>query len=246
MTRGLTFALALIATPLWAQDDATVEDDFVISNLLGIFYHELGHALIDILEIPVYGQEEDAADVASVLLIEWLYPPDVALEFAYDTALGFDAEALEAEDEGYEVAWWDVHGPDPQRFYNTVCLFYGADPDARDEYAADMELPEDRAETCSEEFDIAFDSWGAVFEGIEGSGRSMVYDGDPDRSLTDEVMAIEVEELNEFFDLPIRLDVVVDFCDEANAFYDPGTREIIMCIEFEDHMRSLYREWVAP
>ena len=39
------------------------------------------------------------------------------------------------------MTWSDVHGPDLQRFYNLVCLFYGADPDTRDDFAADMNLP---------------------------------------------------------------------------------------------------------
>ena len=57
------YVLPLLMLPGLAAADEEREA-FVEANLLGIFYHELGHALIDILQLPVFGQEEDAADVA--------------------------------------------------------------------------------------------------------------------------------------------------------------------------------------
>ncbi|WP_147107931.1 DUF4344 domain-containing metallopeptidase [Tateyamaria sp. syn59] len=223
----------MLAGPAVADDG---REAFVEANLLGIFYHELGHALIDILALPVFGHEEDAADVASVLLIDGLYDEDAAQSLAYDTAFGFLAEADFAGD----VAYWDVHGPDEQRFYNTVCLFYGANPDAREDFAIDLGLPEERAETCPEEFQLALDSWGPAFDEIAGRGSSILFNDGGHNLLTTDVMAAEVAALNEDFDLPTPLIVRVESCGEANAFYDLGTTEIIMCTEFEDHLRALY------
>ena len=45
----------------------TSENEFVTSNILSIFYHEIGHAIIDTLRLPVFGQEEDAANFLSIL-----------------------------------------------------------------------------------------------------------------------------------------------------------------------------------
>ena len=57
-------ALALTAA-LPAQAEFRYGDEekqgYVESNLLSVFYHELGHALIDIQGLPIFGQEEDAA-----------------------------------------------------------------------------------------------------------------------------------------------------------------------------------------
>jgi hypothetical protein len=89
------YALALLAAGVPGSlmaDEA--EDAFVDANILGIFYHELGHALIDVMQMPVFGQEEDAADVASILLIDHLFEPESALAMAYDVANGFWAEAV--------------------------------------------------------------------------------------------------------------------------------------------------------
>ncbi len=235
---GLGFCAVAVsfAAPANAQSD---EDLFVEANLLSIFYHELGHAAIDLLQLPVFGQEEDAADVASILLIDALYESETALDLAYDAASGFAAEAIAREEGGYDVAWWSEHGPDEQRFYNSVCLFYGADPEGREEFAEDMGLPEERAETCDYEYELAADSWGPVFDDLAGDGYPMVFSGQGD-SLTTDLIAAEVEALNEDFAWPVSLTAVVEPCGEANAFYDPSGPEVIICTEFEPHLRMLF------
>lgn len=235
--KKLIFASALIAgTSAWADE---TEDAFVEANLLGIFYHELGHALIDVMQMPLFGQEEDAADVASILLIDQLYEPDSALDMAYHVSNGFWAEALANEED--PLPYWDVHGPDEQRFYNTVCIFYGGDPETRDVFAEDMELPEERAEYCEDEYIVAADSWGGIFDEMMEGGEPLAFTADEDGSLTAELIGGEVAALNEEFALPVSVEVITGYCDEANAFYDPGERQIIVCEEFETHLRELYR-----
>ncbi|WP_299546548.1 DUF4344 domain-containing metallopeptidase [uncultured Tateyamaria sp.] len=231
----MRYVLPFLLLPCAALADEEREA-FVEANLLGVFYHELGHALIDILALPVFGQEEDAADVASILLIDGFYEEEAAQALAYDAAFGFLGEAATAAD----IAYWDTHGPDEQRFYNTVCLFYGANPEAREDFAIDLGLPSGRAESCPEEFALALDSWGPAFDEIAGQGDTILFDHGGHTLLISEVMAAEVAALNEDFDLPVTLTVRIEECGEANAFYDTGTTEIIMCTEFEDHLRTLY------
>ena len=211
------------------------EDAFVRSNVLAILYHEMGHALIDVLALPVFGQEEDAADVLSVLLIDAFYEEQEAADIIYDAAFGFLGEAQENE-----PAYWDVHGPDLQRYYTMICLFYGANPEAREDLARELGLPDERAETCEEEFDLASDSWGPVLDDIasEGGAQSMVYAG-PRDTLIGALMADEVAALNTDFVLPDRVDMVVEDCGEANGFYDPGIRRITICSELDGYLRAL-------
>jgi hypothetical protein len=238
--RHLALALGLAASPLAAQEAPSEVDLFVESNLYAILYHELGHAFIDILEMPVFGQEEDAADVASILLINDLFDEETATAITYDTAFAFLGEAEEREAAGEAPAWWGVHGIDLQRYYTLVCLFVGADPGARDHIAEDLGLPAERQETCEEEFWLANESWGAVFDEMAAAapGESFVYLGGTD-SLTEQVVAAEVAALNEDFALPEDLVIRVEACDEANAFYDPVTVEVVMCSEFEDWLREI-------
>lgn len=231
---------ALLSTPLAAQDDA--ETHYVEANLLAIFYHELGHAIIDVMDLPILGQEEDAADTISVLLIDSFNDEENAQAILQDAAYGFLDEDAAAQD---EVPWWDVHGPDLQRYYNMVCQFYGGDPDVRQDLADELELPEDRADSCEEEFELAYDSFDPVLTELFAAapGTSIVYEGGKS-TLTEKVIATEVTAFNQFLALPdgTTVTVFVEPCDEANAFYDPEDRSITMCSEFEAHLRQLYTQ----
>jgi len=220
--------------------NATDTDHFVKANILGIFYHELGHALIDIEQIPIFGQEEDAADTFSIFLIDALFDEADAESLAYDAAIGFWAESEYHFEEWDEPHWWGVHGPDEQRYYNTVCLFYGADPDKRQQYADDLELPEERAENCAYEYDQANASWGAVLEKLSERelGNPLTLSGDTNL-FTYQIIESEIENLNTMIKLDTALSVSVRDCDEANAFYDPEKTEIVMCSEFEAHLYQL-------
>ncbi|MEL6573077.1 MAG: DUF4344 domain-containing metallopeptidase [Pseudomonadota bacterium] len=230
------FAAVLLTTPAMAQD----AEEFVRDNVLAIFYHELGHALIDVLELPIYGQEEDAADVASVMLMHYLYDNEVATQMVMSTAQAFSAEAAE---EAGDVAFWGVHGASEQRYYNTICIFYGGDPDNREEMITVMGLPEERAETCGEEFDQADYSWGNVLADIstdDPSDSFVLNIRSDDAPITALAMEEEVAALNFDFVLPVSLPVIVEDCGEANAFYDPDAREITMCTEFEAYLAELF------
>jgi len=234
--RSLVLALAALA-PLHAQADA-IEDEFVSANLISVFYHEMGHALIDILRLPVFGQEEDAADTASILFVHDTFNDEDALSIAYDAALGF---AAAAENEGsIDETAWDVHGASLQRFFNLVCIFYGGDVDGRDDFAEDMGLPAERAVTCQEEFELADDSWGPVFDELyeAGAGESLKYSG-PAGSFTHDIIAAEVDAINGLMSLPEDLEISVEPCGEANAFYDSSLVKITICSEFEPYLRKI-------
>ncbi|WP_239479520.1 DUF4344 domain-containing metallopeptidase [Actibacterium sp. 188UL27-1] len=233
----LLLSLALLACPAVAEE--AEQNAFVEGNIIGIFYHELGHAVIDLEGVPIFGQEEDAADTFSIFMIHALFEEETAQDLAYDVSFGFWAEADLAFENEEDVAWWDEHGPDEQRFYNTICIFYGGDPDARADLAADLDLPEERAEQCPFEFDQAEASWGTVLDELvdRGPGETLVFDGDD--SLTGQILAQEVEDLNAMLSLSAPLQITVESCGESNAFYDAETVEIIMCAEFEDHLFKL-------
>jgi len=218
---------------------AKADDAFVEANILGIFYHELGHALIDIERVPIFGQVEDAADVFSILMVDWFFDEETALDLAYDVALGFWGEALARDAGGYDIAWWGVHGSDEQRFYNTVCLFYGGNPDSRDDFAVDMDLPEERADYCPDEYAMAADSWGAILDDMSArrDGSPMIFT--EGTGFAADIIAAEIALLNEEMHLAQPLHVSVRDCGEANAFYEPETVEIVFCSEFEPHLREL-------
>jgi hypothetical protein len=77
---------------------------------MSFFYHEFGHALIELMAIPILGQEEDPADTAFALMIDQFFDEDRAQSIIRDATFGFLDEVALLDDS--EHAWWDTHGPD--------------------------------------------------------------------------------------------------------------------------------------
>lgn len=240
--RGILAGAAMLAATGAGAD--TLRERFVAHNILGIFYHELGHALIDRRQIPIFGQEEDAADVLSAIMIDAFFDNDLAVEIGTGTALTFLSDAEKLREAGEEPYYAAVHGLDEQRYYNLVCLIYGADPDLRSELPEELGLPEDRAETCPDEFDLANASWGAVLDEMEegAPGDSFRVVRDPDAGagadLLEAVLTEEAAAMNADFVLEAPLIIRIAYCGEANAFYDLDTTEITMCTEFVPYLEE--------
>jgi hypothetical protein len=231
-------------TPVHAQE-VTSKDAFVEANILSIFYHELGHAIIDLMEVPIFGQEEDAADVMSVLLINWLFEEETAVSIAYDSAFGFINDPERTE----EVQYWDLHGPDEQRYYSHVCIFYGANPEEREDLAQELGLPADRADWCPAEYEQAENSWGMIFDEMvdQAAGVPMVFaagDGEG-ADMANRMLEAEVGNMNSVVKLPKELTVKVESCGDANAFYDPEDVSITFCTEFIAHLEDLFEKTAA-
>ncbi len=230
----LSALIALSAGPALSQDWDALDDDQiaeVTGSITTDLYHEMGHALIDIMDLPVLGNEEDAADIMSVFLINSLWENEPA-EQVMRASLATWESIAESRGEG-DPDWWDVHGPDKKRIATMACLFYGADPDARGQFAADLEIPEDRASSCPEEYSQIDESWGQFFQQLvdAGPGKSIVWEEpEVEDPLTDAIRD-EVEYFNSILTLPATLVVRVAPCGQANAFYDPSDVSITICSE---------------
>lgn len=129
-----------------------------VAALVFVFYHELGHALIDVYDLPVTGREEDAVDqLATVLLLESWEGEDSELAIL-SSAEWFGVGETEGTDE--EMA--DEHSLSEQRYYNLVCWIYGSDPEYFSEVADDWGLPPARAEQCSSEYARMSSAWNTL------------------------------------------------------------------------------------
>ena len=218
--------------------------EFVRTNLVSTFYHELAHALIDTMDLPVLGQEEDAADVFSVLMVDRLYGEEEALAINGGAAQGFEVDAIKMNGKGREWDWADEHGPDMQRYYNIVCLTYGGAPERRADFAEEMRLPEDRAEICENEFALAKNSWDPIIKRMEDakSGEAMHFSQSARSGLqirAAEIIEAEVKTVNEKYNLPKRLRVVVKRCGRSSnfyAFYSSSREKITVCTNYIDEL----------
>ncbi len=137
------------------EEEAEEGGEAVAGATAFTFFHELGHALIDIYDLPVTGREEDAVDqLATMILLEGGEEGEMA---ALNGAWSFLTEEE-------ELAFWDEHSLDEQRFYNIVCWSYGKNPEGFQYLVDDETLPEDRAERCPAEYDRMSRSWDALLE----------------------------------------------------------------------------------
>ncbi|WP_159400421.1 DUF4344 domain-containing metallopeptidase [Streptomyces sp. XY431] len=130
--------------------------------------HELGHALVNLYDLPVVGKEEDAADQLSALLLASGDERHVA--YALSTIKAYAALTnAAANGEQPLKAYADEHSLDAQRFYNWVCWLYGSDPD---QYAPAVQternpegiLPPERAAECPGEFRQMEKSWSPTLK----------------------------------------------------------------------------------
>lgn len=226
--------------------------DFIKANVLWIFYHELAHALIHQMDLPVLGKEEDAADQLAILLSDELWDENQAdVINSYASSLFWLAGETALE----QAPWWDEHSTDHQRHFTIACLYFGADPEKRSHVLETVNLPDERAELCIEERELLDRSWGEVLDRLTGkefsqklafekrgeSKTQTLSTSSATAKLAAEVLEQEVEALNQEFSLPNKLSVVFMSCDEENAFYDPDKSEIQICTEYSDFLDRLYK-----
>ena len=137
-----------------------LDDDDAFSRALDanvfIFYHEVGHALINVLELPTTGKEEDAVDdLATIILIETFEGGDEAV---MNAAQSFFISGSEVTDLS-ELDFADEHSLDAQRFFAISCLVFGSNPSAHAALLEDGTLTPERAELCETEYPQKLDSW---------------------------------------------------------------------------------------
>jgi Putative metallopeptidase len=135
--------------------DKTKLDDAVRGATAATFFHELGHALIDAWKLPITGKEEDAADQLSTVVL--INRTDSGERMALDGAISFKLYADLSKNE--KKIYWDEHSLDEQRFYDTICMIYGHNPQKYEYLIANGTLPEERAGNCQEDFKRIDRSW---------------------------------------------------------------------------------------
>jgi len=135
------------------------------NSTIGVFFHELAHALISIYDLPFTGREEDVADQLAAFVI--LEPDGVLKDFpnpsivAEDYALMFKLWAEQRGAVGLSD-FANAHSVNEARMFNLKCWIYGSDPAAHADMIADGRLPKDRATGCQEEFDQLSRAWSKL------------------------------------------------------------------------------------
>lgn len=149
--------------PAWVS-----EPEAIAGGVVDVFFHEFAHALLDQHAIPILGREEDAADqIAGYMMLSrggaeaaGLVKGTAYLYLRWFTDYGDGRwRTRDTLRTGARAFAAEPHGSFDQRFYNIVCLAYGADEAAFASLATAADLPKDRAEGCSEEYELVRNAW---------------------------------------------------------------------------------------
>ena len=127
-------------------------EDAILGPIVDVFLHETGHAVFELLKVPVFGREEDAADMFSAYVV-LQFGKDDARRLILGNAYQYKAD-LQAPQVTLALAKFaNVHGLPAQRFYNVLCIAYGADAKLFADVVEKGFLPKERAEGCDDEYE---------------------------------------------------------------------------------------------
>ena len=107
------------------QNTTDVNEQILIKDgtFVQAVLHQVAYAVFDLLQVPIWGREDDAADrLEALTMIQ--FGDEVALTAIVGTAKFFE----------YSMRTWtgtdfaELDLPEAQRFYNFLCIAYGADP----------------------------------------------------------------------------------------------------------------------
>lgn len=143
-----------------SRPSTVARSDALVGPFLDTFLHEAGHAMFDLLKIPVLGSEEDAADqVSAYLMLQ--FPAHEKRGLIMGAAYSYTSElkVRSARDLnrpririGRHVAAANEHSTPAQRLYNLLCIAFGSDNKLFADVVEKGYLPKDRAEMCEDEY----------------------------------------------------------------------------------------------
>ncbi len=146
----------------------------VAAATLFALFHETGHALIDVYQLPAADRTEEAADQLATLVL--LGSGKEGGTSAVDSASVLLAQERLAQErlaqerltqerspgvraQLAKIPFWSAHGFDEARLSAILCWVYGRDPQAFQELAGDGTLPAARAEGCPAEYERVAKAW---------------------------------------------------------------------------------------
>jgi hypothetical protein len=125
--------------------------DAIVGQFLYTASHEMGHAVFDLLSVPLFGNPENDADQFAAYTLLSIGKNDARR--LIDGAAYLYKDYFKNPTVTVPVtAFADVHGAPMQRMYDLLCLAYGAAPDQFSDVVEKNYLPKNRAPGCRREW----------------------------------------------------------------------------------------------
>ena len=232
--------------------------EFITGNMLFVMLHEFAHTTVDEFRLSVLGREEDAADDFAVLRLLGV-GTDFSHRILVEATKGWFYSDRRDRQDGEKLVFFDEHGLDKQRAYQIVCLMVGSDPVEFKDLADETKLPEDRQQSCQNNYGKISMSWDTVLKPHrrsaeqpkinievtygEGKGNLDTYaKGFRDLRLLEAVA--ERAEDNLAWPAPFALEM--QSCGFINARWVVTTRKLTLCYELAADFAELYRDFNSP
>jgi transcriptional regulator with XRE-family HTH domain len=227
--------------------------EFVVGNMLFVGFHELGHAVIHELGLPVLGREEDAADsFATIALIN--IGTDFSNQVLVQAARGWFLMDRRDRKEGDKLEFYDEHGLNQQRAYEIVCLMVGWDEDRFKELADWVHMPQSRQDSCGGDYSNAEFSWNAELKPFRRAPDQPKSKIDVDYGEAKGKLEVYARTLRaigyletisgyaaELIVWPRPISIVLQTCGDSNAEWNPSTHKEELCYELAEEFLELYR-----
>jgi hypothetical protein len=227
--------------------------EFVAGNMLFVGFHEMGHALVGQLRLPVLGRGEDAADsFATLAMLQ--EGTEFSVNVLVQAARGWFLMDRREQKLGNMLSFYDEHGLDKQRAYAIVCLMVGSNDKLFKELADWVQMPEERQQTCHNDYDDAKYSWDVVLKPFlrsadqPKSNIDIVYEPGPGkldayarsfRSIG--FLETLAEHTSRRYVLPRPIGVVMKGCGDSNAWWNTPTLKETLCYEMAEDFVELYQ-----
>ncbi|HEX2091222.1 MAG TPA: DUF4344 domain-containing metallopeptidase [Longimicrobiaceae bacterium] len=121
-------------------DDAEGGQDLFTGAFAIVLLHQVGHAMVDLLKLPVTAPLEEAADQFVAVMARYA---GSELRTVPDGARALSETGIDWENPGS-----DRSALSGRRLENLLCLVYGTDPTAHERVVSEGMLPAERAGAC--------------------------------------------------------------------------------------------------
>lgn len=250
----LAASMTVPATGALAASQDTGE---ALGAMRAIFYHELGHGLIDVFDLDTVGAEENVVDEFSTMML--------IFQGRYDNR---NIESLMSTARFWHMASaYDKHLPyygehefNSKRFFAIVCLMHGSDPGRFYPIMSELEIPTSRARRCEHEYNEKSENWVNILSPyVHGSaptnwqGQFAVYYEPAGSAATQGPAGIWQQtrfleglasEVRQIFALPRDVPIVARDCGTANAYWDGNS--ITLCYEMHTYIEGMFANARAP
>src|SRR5262245_2061120 len=128
-------------------------EDAKVGQLLWLALHEVGHATFDILGVSIFGNEEVAADnFASYVMLQFAEARQLIIGAAWKWNAYVQNYKVNPIVQVRLAGFASDHGLPQERFYNVLCMAFGANPVLVADFVQEGYLPATRAANCLREY----------------------------------------------------------------------------------------------